>query len=39
MVQEKKGVFDEITENEIEEMRRKGDDPDEEPIRLNGNRV
>ena len=32
-------VYDEITENEIEEIWRKGDDPDDEPIRLNGNYV
>ena len=29
-------VYDEITEKEIEEIWRKGDDPDYEPIRLNG---
>ena len=39
MVQEKKGVFDEITENEIEEIWKEEDLSDNEPIRLNGKNV
>ena len=38
MVPKNKGYF-EITENEIEEIWMKGDDPDDELIRLNGKYV